>query len=834
MKYILQFSFILTLLLETQLLYSQQSKISTDPKNPINTERPELKNTFNWEDRNFNVFHPDGHFTDGNNNSILVGNPFYKREPYQEYFNLYNFETNISEEQENLELDFHPKDGWELLYKNNGIDPFGVKITDPLKNRIGPYFVLYNRYTGLIRILAAFDGLGTSDKIQTTLKLKQIAGLDVSGLFNFYGSTAQPLDRKTSVTEIAQVSAFASNRGFISADFQMSYDPCNCTKKSELTTSFSLLNTADIKMSGRLIGTIIPLDGSGNSPLLSRKDFLTTVYKDGFDVMGGALTYSNIDKLVAKYKDPYSDPIEKAAIDIFKTALVKGGGAIDDKLIGSGVAIVFNELFSGIPFYKDQKSVGLGIVASGAKALSAGLFPDHKIPNISFIEAELALSGTMTDNNPLNNGSNTITVPGSLNSSSSPWQYYPLYNKPLGLFALLETPKIVWSERCFSKGSTETGTNGITKRTHEDYKFIKYKFAGNFKYTFNQNADININKTKIYGAIVITGKNPNNIEWNSNLQKVKERSTSTNEEMVYITPFVPIEYLVNVIPEKLYYYFHQTTVNGNTSGPDIKEICQVDVKLRIMIEYEFNKNSYEKVNKTLQIYTYPVDLVAGEEAKTSFQDLKSIQSDFTTTKDMINPQPYQTTVFAWDKIEIAHTVGADQYPNGSILFKANQIILKPGAIIKGGTIIKVGLPFEDKKPILPTTGSDLNDYCNTSYMGYLSIIPPQKSPSATRQGTSDSSSASDQERDTNPDIINNSDGIIIYPNPNNGSFTIENCNNFSYILVSNINGGLIYKRLISEKENSVQIILDNISSGIIFVKLIGKDKVVVKKIIVTK
>ena len=195
-----------------------QSNISTDPLNPINTERPELVNYFNWLDREFEVYHPDGHFNNGSN-SINLGNPYYKRENYQRHFNLTNYETSLTPEQEKESLNFHPKDGWELLYKNNGIDPWGNLITDPLKNRVGPYFAFYNKYTGQLRILAAFDGLGANDKIQTTLKFRQVSSLKTSALFNFYGQTALPLDQKSSVVEVAQVSGFASNRGFVSADF---------------------------------------------------------------------------------------------------------------------------------------------------------------------------------------------------------------------------------------------------------------------------------------------------------------------------------------------------------------------------------------------------------------------------------------------------------------------------------------------------------------------------------------------------------------------------------------------------------------------------------------
>lgn len=112
---------------------------------------------------------------DGINNPILLGNPFYEREEYQNHFNLFNYDLSLPTAEEADKLYFHPKDGWELLHKNNGFEPDEVtKITDPLLNRVGPYFMLYNRYTGKLRVLASFDGIGANDNIVTTLKFKAL------------------------------------------------------------------------------------------------------------------------------------------------------------------------------------------------------------------------------------------------------------------------------------------------------------------------------------------------------------------------------------------------------------------------------------------------------------------------------------------------------------------------------------------------------------------------------------------------------------------------------------------------------------------------------------
>ncbi|MEJ5266022.1 MAG: T9SS type A sorting domain-containing protein [Bacteroidales bacterium] len=802
------------LVIKTSFFHAQ-SLITTDPDNPMNTERPELTNHFDWRNRNFKVYHPDGHFNNGVN-ADSVSNPYYKREEYQKHFNLYPYEISLTPEEEKQVLNFHPADGWELLYKNTGIDPQGNLITDRTKNRVGPYIALYNKYTGLLRILAAFDGLNVSEAIEVSIKFRQISDLNVSALFNFYGRTSKPLDQKTDVVKIAQVSKFSVNRGFISADFQMSYDPCNCYKKSELETTFSLINRANIFLGGRLIGINTPIDASGNSPLLNREDFLLAVYKDGFDVKGGALIYSEIDKLIQKYKAPINDPFTKAAIDIFKSAISGVATVVDKEVLGPFGAIVFNEAFKDLPYYKEQEKVGLGLVAAGAKVLSAELFPEYKVPNISFSEAEMALSGTLIDSLPLNNGNCIFYEPGSLESASAQWQYYPLYNKPLGLFALLETPIVQRSTHVYnySKGYPV---------------FYRYKFRLNsFKYVFNPNADINLNDTKIYGALVIEGTP--RVASDNSVRNLQQISYSTdNGKITHITPFVPIEYLPYIIPERVGYWVE---VGSNTYGPEI------NVYLRIMIEYVFNQNRYGKVKKNLQIYTYPVIVEDNNEPNNSFQDLISFPINYTTSQDIMITQPTQMEYFAWNKIEIGHTVGST-HPTGQVNFKAKEIEAKAGAILEHGTTLTSGLPFPGQPKILPITNAELISYCSNQYKAYLpntSSVPTLKS--YANVDTSDSKTTLNK-KDTLTKIDNSLYSVLkecepeVYPNPNSGQFLISNIEPNSKIMITDINGIIIHSSLKNDNDKMIYLNIGNsIKPGVYVVKIITKSSIFSKRLVI--
>ncbi|MCG8384448.1 MAG: T9SS type A sorting domain-containing protein [Cytophagales bacterium] len=798
-------------------------RISTDPSNPVNEERPELVNNFNWMDRLINVYHPDGGYVDGSNNPILLGNPYYEREEYQNHFNLFNYDLGLPPSEEAGKLYFHPRDGWELLHKNNGFGPDETTlITDPLINRVGPYFLLYNRYTGKLRVLASFDGLGLNDNIVTTLKFKNptpgAPNLAYNGLFNNYGLTSQPLDRQTDVVEISEVSKAAISRGFISSDFQMSYDACTCDNQSELIADFASLNTASMDLEGRLIATSVPLDGSGNSPLLNRRDFLTSVYKDGFTVNGGMLTYKNIDALVEKYKTPKLSLFEKASLAVIKGAINGVAKAVDKTVINKGAAVVFNDLFGDLPFYKDQESVGLGLLAAGAKSLTAELFPKHSVPNIGFIEGEMALTGTLEDETLFNNGSINLAVPGSKESENVLWQFYPAYNKPLGLFALLETPEVSRFKEVQGRG------NGV------ENLFYIYQFQ-NAKYAFNPNARVNVENTRVLGALelvmslndetlTLSQKN-HRYRRNKNLQLVPNAS---EEENIFITPFVPIEQLQDVMPRQMYKKDCERDLDrGQDCDRSEDYTISVTVNLKILIEYEFHENEYGEKNRTIQVYTYPVK-INQVDALDDYQDLTLIPTNWSSTNDFILAEPTQHRNEVWDNIEISHTVGVASNVAGKQTYNANSIVLSPGAHIQPDVTLRAGLPLPDRPPIPPKDQGYVTNFCNTLYRG---------NEYSGTAGSNASVVAMESPQLQVEDEEHLSKGIIIYPNPNSGAFTIsfeEPATSCQRIKILSSYNRVVYERSLESTEIYNGINMNSLPSGFYYAKFYFKNEILTKRI----
>lgn len=228
--------------------------ISTNPKNPkdpvfidwVNQYPPysgsvqhnPFLNTFDWQDP-FNRIDisPLLFNIPGANPNVMYG--------MQHPFNgglaegsPYNYSFFNSEDKKTISVknrDFHWEDGWELLWMNLGYTPDGSAIdnqqpgspfhgqntTKPDPNHI-PYFVLYNKYRGVIRIFASVffnpTVFGRHQKIDVNLKFTD--NTTVNGMLRHASTYDQALDKETIGVSIkAPTSQATSNTGWLLADF---------------------------------------------------------------------------------------------------------------------------------------------------------------------------------------------------------------------------------------------------------------------------------------------------------------------------------------------------------------------------------------------------------------------------------------------------------------------------------------------------------------------------------------------------------------------------------------------------------------------------------------
>lgn len=161
--------------------------------------------------------------------------------------------------------DYRWEDGWELLHMNLGRFPNGDKVDvpdpnhwlggghtiDPIPNN-APYFILYNRYRGILRVFAnawfTQNNTGTEENIIIRLELLDkktptTRKPTFSGVFRLSGGLDQALDQATDITHLSSPRKHPSGSGsantnqWVGADFQMAYDPCQC----KIPTQFKVI-----------------------------------------------------------------------------------------------------------------------------------------------------------------------------------------------------------------------------------------------------------------------------------------------------------------------------------------------------------------------------------------------------------------------------------------------------------------------------------------------------------------------------------------------------------------------------------------------------------------
>lgn len=77
-----------------------------------------------------------------------------------------------------------------------------------------------------------------------------------------------------------------------------------------------------------------------------------------------------------------------------------------------------------------------------------------------------------------------------------------------------------------------------------------------------------------------------------------------------------------------------------------------------------------------------------------------------------------------------------------------------------------------------------------------------------------------------------SEKLIVYPNPNAGSFSLQSTQMITQIEVSDIMGRIVYSKITDGMESSVSISLPHQRSGLYFLTIIGNDFKITKRITV--
>lgn len=305
--------------------------------------------------------------------------------------------------------DYKKRDGWTLLYNS-----FTSNSNAPL---INPYFILYNKYNGLMR----FYQYITTDFVTTSSSME--GSISVSNrslkMLNFMGDGIVDGSRRRNVYKqilpapIDGGCPLASNKWYM-MQYEMAYDP-KVQNLNNITMSLGMnyYDVTSFKFHGDAKGSI-----NGTIGLESSSQTFSQELKSFGKASGKALLTG-----VGKHF------VESQKID--------GGGnklGLSDKIFGkisSAVTGAFSNATNGLP------GAALGLI----NGIFGGSKTSAQPVSLSINVGEINLEGTGSNSGSLPSMPCTIKIPGMKNMSSSAG-VVPLYNKPLGIFNITKLPEI--------------------------------------------------------------------------------------------------------------------------------------------------------------------------------------------------------------------------------------------------------------------------------------------------------------------------------------------------------------------------------------------------------
>nr|WP_302831223.1 hypothetical protein [uncultured Bacteroides sp.] len=291
-------------------------------------------------------------------------------------------------------------DGWVLVYNTFSSTASGLLVN--------PYFVLYNKFTGIMRIFlyTTTEFVRPSTYIQDALFL---VSNQKSTILNFTGEEWIDLDKNKEIYAQVQPapldgsSPLATNKWYM-LQYELAYDSnlSNIPYQNiQLSWSLNFYNISQISLGGEMTGTIKSSVGSSSNIFKNIGSFGETI---GTGILAGV--GNNVLKGAGGQDGKNSlglpSGLFKALTNGLEKAFTSSAQSLPGKIVG-----IFSSIFSG----------------SSSK---------NNLINLN-VDINLNLKGTINEGGSFPSSPTTFWVPGT-NIASTATGYLPLYNQPLGVF----------------------------------------------------------------------------------------------------------------------------------------------------------------------------------------------------------------------------------------------------------------------------------------------------------------------------------------------------------------------------------------------------------------
>lgn len=831
---------ILTLI--TTISYSQNNcnteVIRTNPDDYYNPNDPNENLKWDWRgDVEYPMYLRTSQTTA---TQINIQSPFW-------FDNTFTSQENITYLRINTAKDYEPVDGWELVYKNFGFCcNFNNSVADPS-------FCLYNKYNGILRVfvyISSTIGSFNGATLNLTYDINSSSGSSkISHNLNDNLKQQDALDKQIHVIKATKINKFSNNYGYwLHADFPVTYDPCVCKNLSILKLEPRIINSGDLSLeiTGRAKQEVVK-NGSSNSS----DDILGTI----FTTVNGAFEAGN-----KKYTSWNS----------FKTGAENTLLTQNDEIKSSMQAEFgqFPEWTKEIP--EIGRYIGIFEYFTGG-----GKSENKSIAPMNF---DLSLKSTSTSNLSFSNpyGGVNFYTPGSdhLNNTN---EIAPVYDEPLGIFNLLETPKLELIEihpmvsfiGPYLEGQKNDLGESVTPFAQAFPMLRSYKVKENLKYVINPSAGVNLTPLSIEAQIIfkpqtgiafsLNGNNdphrcktsskmfrgPLEIGQLDNTKTYVERmtdiglnidywpddKTTTNDDNIIEN----IIYSTRLLPASC---FNETSFKVFHIQNDEKEIfCRVRVKLR---RSDYNGTQQD----ILLIKTFKVDIVndvnnngsatyffgnsqgglSSDMSQNFITGVNSVPHNQALSIKIPQNLKLENTHFstgtpmpimAWNKIEIGNNVTFDAGMDVEFL-AGKEIIITPNFITQPNFKAEIGLPVPCRS-LLENSNDDVDNFCNTTYKPN----PIQSFVQAKEK----------IQKKKKINILS----LKIYPNPNTGIFNVsisDQSNSIVDLVLSDLTGKQILTKQIPAGQTTTQIETNNLANGVYMLIIKTEDKQTTQKLII--
>ncbi len=578
-------------------------------------------------------------------------------------------------------------------------------------NKNVAYIVLYNKYQAKMRVFAILPDQGYSSASITKVQLAFTnPSTGSNGLLNQFNSLEQPLDQKTNVVSATAIALQPNGTNkWIYADFPMAYDPCTCFWQSAINVSFTSVTNGTLSATGRSLGIVTPaslLDVSGGSGINSfmgdnspfDESYLTSYYAgdDHKAIDGLVQDYRSADALAQDLQNQGFDPGQYQKALKLMGDIAGGSGESAD-----GASSVFGFISDWLDLYSSEaKSDAYPMV----------------------ISSQLVLKGQIALERPENGSDFTFSTPGSLSADNSP-EYsqmiagnppsYPMYNNPMGLFALLNT---LHAQRAFADydvGYAYDESNG-------------WHFSGRWQYQYKLKDDpikfalnplVDAEKTSIMAALEVEGM-PNdlpNTSYYTNLALnnlvYKDNGAAPDFKFRrYRTNFFPLSCINNVITNEQFQF------NGPLDAYNATFSGKRHINIILSIAYVFKPDEYGNVHTSEQILKYPLeidDICNNDNGCMLSNDSRFLQLAVVPTDLALHSKTYAegATEYSYGNITIDGHLAVLNHFNHPVHIQAQgDIEVLPGARIDPNIILEPNVPYPTTfckgEPLKPTIYSD--------------------------------------------------------------------------------------------------------------------------------